>query len=585
MVATASLIAAVASSPAEARRRHHGHGGGYNPPYAAMALDAKTGRVLHAENEDALRHPASVTKVMTLYLLFEQLEKGRFTLETPLRVSAHAAAQAPSKLGLRPGSTIEVEDAIKALVTKSANDVAAAVAENIGGSESAFADMMTRKARQIGMSRTTYRNASGLPNPGQVTTARDLITLARSLQDRFPRYYRYFSTPSFTYAGASHRNHNHLLGRVEGMDGIKTGYTRASGFNLLTSVRTEGRHVVAVVLGGRSASSRDRQMVALLDDTLERAYAGARTAPPVGESTAVASAEPPRQETARQDSRQEAARQELARLEAARKEAVAAREAAKEAELTAAREAAKLEFTRQELARQEALRQEAARNAAREAPRVRVASVDDAVPMTTSTVSPRSGLRPPADVARSGQDAGAMQPSPAAPVHRTVDVSAARPVVASALGASTATPSSGMRWVVGAPSTVRPETETRTARLEAPRGEAKAEPKPEPKAEARADRPESRVEKSDAKAAPRLTISGWVIQLGATDEEDKAKDILARAKASGRFMAKAAPFTEKVNKDGSTLYRARFSGFDEDDAQSACRQLKRSGFSCFAVKG
>jgi D-alanyl-D-alanine carboxypeptidase len=179
-----------------------------------MALDAKTGRVLHAENEDALRHPASVTKVMTLYLLFEQLEKGRFTLETPLRVSAHAAAQAPSKLGLRPGSTIEVEDAIKALVTKSANDVAAAVAENIGGSESAFADMMTRKARQIGMSRTTYRNASGLPNPGQVTTARDLITLARSLQDRFPRYYRYFQTRSFAFRGRVIGNHNHLLGRV-----------------------------------------------------------------------------------------------------------------------------------------------------------------------------------------------------------------------------------------------------------------------------------------------------------------------------------------------------------------------------------
>ena len=154
--------------------------------------------------------------------------------------------------------------------------------------------MMTRKARQLGMNRTVYENASGLPDPGQVTTARDLVTLGRAIQDRFPRYYTYFRTPSFSYAGATHRNHNRLMSRVEGMDGIKTGYTRMSGFNLLTSVKTEGRHVVAVVLGGRSAAARDNQMAALLDDNIERAYAGARTAPAVGEgsaSTSVASAD------------------------------------------------------------------------------------------------------------------------------------------------------------------------------------------------------------------------------------------------------------------------------------------------------
>ena len=159
-----------------------------------MVVDAKTGRTLHAENEDALRHPASVTKVMTLYLLFEQLERGRISLATPLRVSANAAAQAPSKLGLEAGETIEVEDAIQALVTKSANDVAVVVAEHLGGSEEAFAAEMTRKARALGMSRTVYRNASGLPDPEQLTTARDLTVLARAVQDRFPRYYRYFQT-------------------------------------------------------------------------------------------------------------------------------------------------------------------------------------------------------------------------------------------------------------------------------------------------------------------------------------------------------------------------------------------------------
>lgn len=190
VVGISATIVIALSSPAEAARRKHrgGGGGGYNPPYAAMVVDAKTGRVLHATNEDALRHPASVTKVMTLYLLFEQLERGRMSLDTPLQVSAHASAQAPSKLGLRPGSTISVEDAIKALVTKSANDVAATVAENVGGSEEAFAEQMTRKARSLGMTHTVYRNASGLPDPDQVTTARDLTILGRAIQDRFPRY-------------------------------------------------------------------------------------------------------------------------------------------------------------------------------------------------------------------------------------------------------------------------------------------------------------------------------------------------------------------------------------------------------------
>jgi D-alanyl-D-alanine carboxypeptidase len=273
------------SSPAEARRKHRKAGGGYNPPYAAIVVDAKTGRVLHAQNEEALRHPASVTKVMTLYLVFEQLERGRIALDTPLQVSANAARQAPSKLGLRPGSSIAVEDAIKALVTKSANDVAVVVAENLGGSEEAFAEHMTRKARALGMSRTVYRNASGLPDPEQVTTARDLTILARAIQDRFPRHYKFFQTRAFHYAGASYRNHNKLLGRVHGVDGIKTGFTRASGFNLMTSARTDDRHIVAVVLGGRSGASRDQAMASLVKSNLPRAYAGARTAPVVAEAT------------------------------------------------------------------------------------------------------------------------------------------------------------------------------------------------------------------------------------------------------------------------------------------------------------
>jgi D-alanyl-D-alanine carboxypeptidase len=246
MGVAASILVAI-SSPAEAARRRGGgsKGGGYAPPYAAMVVDVKTGRVLHAENEDALRFPASVTKVMTLYLLFEQLERGRMSLDTPLRVTANASLQAPTKLYLKPGETIAVEDAIKALVTKSANDAAVVVAENIAGSVEDFAEMMTRKARELGMSRTVFRNPSGLPDPEQVTTARDLTILARAIQDRFPRYYPFFQTRVFNYAGVAHRNHNKLLGRIEGVDGIKTGFTRASGFNLMTNAKTEDRHIVA----------------------------------------------------------------------------------------------------------------------------------------------------------------------------------------------------------------------------------------------------------------------------------------------------------------------------------------------------
>ncbi len=260
----------------------------YAPPYAAMVVDGKSGKILYAENPDALRHPASVTKVMTLYLLFEQIERGKMTLDTPLKVSAFAERQAPSKLALGAGDTIRVEDAIKALVTKSANDVAVVVAENIGGSEPAFAQLMTKKARALGMSRTVYKNASGLPDAGQVTTARDLITLGRAIQDRFPREYAYFSTRVFNYEGDAYANHNKLLGRVEGVDGIKTGFTRMSGFNLLTSVKHEGRQVVAVVLGGRSGPSRDRIMADLIEEHLPRATQGARTSPLVAENASEA---------------------------------------------------------------------------------------------------------------------------------------------------------------------------------------------------------------------------------------------------------------------------------------------------------
>jgi D-alanyl-D-alanine carboxypeptidase len=241
----------------------------YNPPYAAIVVDAKTGSVLHQSSADGMRHPASLAKIMTLYLLFERLESGKTTPNTPMAVSEEAAGQPPTKLGLRAGGTLMVDDAIKALVTKSANDAAVVVAEALAGSEEEFAKLMTRKARSLGMRQTTYRNASGLPDDGQVTTARDQALLGIAIQERFPKFYRYFSVSKFAYRGNTLQNHNKLLGKVEGVDGIKTGYTRASGFNLVTSVKRDARQIVAVVLGGRTASTRDTRMRELIGNSIK----------------------------------------------------------------------------------------------------------------------------------------------------------------------------------------------------------------------------------------------------------------------------------------------------------------------------
>jgi D-alanyl-D-alanine carboxypeptidase len=262
-----------------------------SPAFSAIVVDANSGRTLYSADENGLRHPASITKVMTLYLLFEQLDSGAMTLRTPIPISEHAASQEPSKLGLAPGDSISVDDAIKAVVTRSANDIAVAIAEAVGQSESNFADMMTRKAHALGMTNTVYRNASGLPNDEQVTTARDLTILGRSLEERFPRYFRYFSTAQFDFDGEIIGNHNHLLGRIDGVDGIKTGYTRASGFNLLTSVHRDGRSLLAVVMGGRSAAGRDRIMANLIGDHIAEAST-ARTATAVADASSVETAQP-----------------------------------------------------------------------------------------------------------------------------------------------------------------------------------------------------------------------------------------------------------------------------------------------------
>lgn len=259
--------------------------------YAAIVIDAQTGAVLHAENADEPRYPASLTKMMTLYLAFEALDQGKLSLEDRLTVSAAANSMSPTKLGLPVGASLKVEHAILGLVTKSANDAAVVLAEAMGGSEARFAEIMTRKARALGMSSTTFQNASGLPDGGQVTTARDMARLGLALVRDHPKYYHYFSRRDFAYGGRKLPNHNRLMSRYEGMDGIKTGYIGASGFNLVGSAVRDGKRLVATVMGGRSPLLRDNRMAELLDDSFEKVGVGRRPSAGAG---LVADARPPR---------------------------------------------------------------------------------------------------------------------------------------------------------------------------------------------------------------------------------------------------------------------------------------------------
>jgi D-alanyl-D-alanine carboxypeptidase len=540
LIGVVAIAATMAASPAEARkRRHHAAGGGgYTPPYAAMVVDVKSGRTLHAVNEDAARIPASLTKVMTLYLLFEQMERGRFDMDSELKVSSYAASQPPTKLGLRAGSTLSVGDAIRSMITLSANDSSVVVAENIAGSEDAFAEMMTRKARSLGMSSSRFYNPHGLPHsPPNLTTARDLTILARAIQERFPRYFALFQTRAFQYGSRTIRGHNRLLGKVEGVDGIKTGYTRASGFNLMTSAKADGHQIVSVVLGGRSGASRDKIMTDLVLANLPRASTSGRSSVMVAEA-------PEREERPRQEERPRP--EERVRPE-------------ERPRVAALAEPAPIPVPRPE-------------NVAAPQPQPLPVAARSYAPMPTQTP-----IAPPRPIA-------AGQP---------LQISGMRPVTA------TTTPSA-MRWSIGAQpadaKVLRPpanvDTTSSIARLAEP--VKVAENKVEAPAATIARKSDAVPAKAQApEPAPAMShqaavvASGkWVIQLGATDDKGKAEEILARARAKAAgSLASASGFTEKVEKGGSTLFRARFAGFDDSkDAQNACNRLKRGGFSCFATR-
>ncbi len=583
-----AVVAAVAVTcdGADARRHHgrihyahhtaHGaarahrvaHGEGYAPPTSSIIVDGNSGAVLEESNPDALRHPASLTKVMTLYLLFERLEAGKIALDTPLRVSEHAAEQSPTKLGLRPGQTIPVEDAIKGIVTRSANDAAVVIAENLGGSEEDFARMMTQKARALGMSRTTYVNASGLPDDDQITTARDQATLGRAIQERFPRYFRYFSTPSFVYHGEVIRNHDHLLGQVDGVDGIKTGFTRASGFNLLTSLHRDGRYIVGVVMGGRSAFERDAHMRNLITEHFKEASLR-RTAPMVAErseprepaqpvtvavakATSAVRADPAPISTASARIASATANTAIANANdpirpllvktiTFRTVTVQSASLAPMPVLVPVQSPAPSAVPAQS-ALQANVRAPAAPVAA-EQPRVVVAAADPA--STSSAASRRAAVDPVrADFASL---TGAQRPQPVAAQPAVAQAPAARVTVAQPAVLQTA----AAEQVVSVP-----------ARAEMPKAET--------------------ISFTPAQAHAH---GGWLIQIGAYDGEDEARQHLSAAQAKVRSaLASADPFTERVLKGDKALYRARFAGFDKATAEAACKELKRSDFQCMALK-
>ncbi len=288
LLALVLIISAAAAPLSEALARSRSRSSG-PAVAAAIVVDMNSGLILYSQAPDTPRYPASLTKMMTLYVLFGYLRAGKVTVNSDLVVTPHAASQAPTKLGLKPGATIETQDAIKALVTQSANDAAVAIAENLAGTEENFAGGMTETAKAIGMTGTTFRNASGLPNDEQVTTARDMAMLAVHLIHDYPEYYGVFETRYFTFAGRKYRNHNRLLFGYKGTDGIKTGYTRASGFNLTASVHRDNKHLVAVVLGGRTGSQRDVAMRALLD----KHFAEASGVSPSAKSLVATLAPPP----------------------------------------------------------------------------------------------------------------------------------------------------------------------------------------------------------------------------------------------------------------------------------------------------
>jgi D-alanyl-D-alanine carboxypeptidase len=546
---------------------HRHHSDDYDPPYASIVVDGNSSDVLQATNPDAARHPASLTKVMTLYLLFERLDAGKISLDTPLKISQHASDQDPTKLDLKPGETITVEDAIKGIVTKSANDAAVTVAENLGGDEPSFAKLMTQKARALGMTHTTYVNASGLPDDDQLTTARDQALLGRAIQDRFPRYYKYFSIESFTYHGEEMANHDRLLQSVDGVDGIKTGFTQASGFNLLTSVHRDGRWLVAVVMGGASASSRDARMRELINDHIKEA-ASHRTAPVIADAGVrpdnvqpVAFAKAPLTVTP-----------------------IATADTASTASVDTHPAANAKDPIRPLLVRTIPYRTAPVQTAALAPMPMLVQMAPTVAPAVVAPVAPAAT---PALQVSIHQLPAAPAPKPPAVVASAAPASPVVEVNSTATQTDAAFPDPAKATAFAEPVSepVKADVIAVIPAKANPVISAPAEPAAEADAAPKLVDAEPPATTPAIASAPIHSHGGWLIQIGAFEDENDAKQHLSAAAGKLHAMIAAAdPFTERILKGVKAYYRARFAGFDRATAEAACRLLKRSDFECMAVK-
>jgi len=563
--------------------------------HAALILDANTGAVLHQKDGDTPRHPASLTKMMTLYMTFETLESGRLKMSDRLTISQAAASVAPSKLDLKPGATISVSDAVMALITKSANDIAVALAEKIGGTEANFVRLMNARAREIGMAKTNFENASGLPNPDQVTTARDMATLALRLQDDFPKYYPLFATQNFKYGGKSYRNHNTMLKSFSGIDGIKTGYTRASGFNLVTSWRRGNQHLIGVVFGGNTAAERNTEMRVLLTRMASRA-SSVKTRKPT--------------QLVKAKGEQKSAERPAARpkpLQVAETKAVAT-------------------------PRQASAPEPAKNSAADPETPVRIFKVRP-VPIMTKAAAPASPDETTDMEATNGAPDSAPDRAPPPSLSmpskwdraRLAEISAEhvapaeeaasddvviRPFAPANLGASDGTgsspyavPSPGLQQVAfSSPDVTASSTADDTRELRAPAklNSIASTDASHPAPVVRGTPPSTLGAQaaalhltsthSPSVAAPAKTSkqrkpSGrYAVQIGAYVSINDAQRALTNVQGrAGQLLAGVPTVTNPAMKDGRQVYRARFTGFDANRATSTCDALRKQSVDCFVM--
>ena len=559
------------------------HAGGAHSLYI---FDANSGATLTDQAGNEQRYPASLTKMMTLYLAFDAIEQGRASMKTKIKISQTAANAAPSKLDLAPGDEIGLEDAILALITKSANDIAIAIAEHLGGTEANFAKLMTAKAREIGMKSTTFQNASGLPNSNQHTTARDMTTLGVRLHDDFPRFFPLFSTRSHNYNGSTFRNHNTLMLQMPGINGIKTGYTHASGFNLVSSLQLDGKHVIGAIFGGLSAGSRNAHMRVALTRAMAKAST-VKTRKPV----LVASA----QAKAAADAKKSKPAPALAAAVPAPAPAPKPQPAAKPATAAPVEVAAQASppALKIEVAKVRSINVASAAPPAQPAPE---AEAPKAAPSAqTSAPSPQTPA-PFAQASLSPNFADAIK-SRAAPLAQPAPAAAPGPATSPTAANSVRQPSSFESQMAGLAQNIQPAQQpapaaaqqvslpVEPARLPSSLGAQLAtltQNAPAPMAQ-----PSYRLKGPDAPVQAQATapaIKGFEIQIGAYASAAEADKQLTQVQSQAPILAGYAPVRHSVRLGDKMLYRARFSGFDQASAQAMCVQLIREKINCLALK-